>query len=108
MVDLFLHSPIGCGVERKPSVPSAVFDPAIATVKWLQTHALCHTVTGIGLDLFHPLFYHPITIGSLLCFFPPCCLFFYPGADSSKQIYLKTVSHGFSKKLDQISSDQLF
>ena len=108
MVDLFLHPPIGCGVERKPSVPSAGFDPVIATVKRLQTHALDRSVIEIGLDLFYPLFHLPTTIGSLLCVFPPCCPFFCPGPDSSKQIDLKTVSHGFSIKLDQILSDQLF
>ena len=108
MVYLFLHSPIGCGVECKPSVPSARFDPVITTVQRLQTHALSRTVTGIGLDLFHPIFCRPTTIGSLLRVFPPFRLFFCPGPDSSKQIDLKTLSHGFSNKLDQISSDQLF
>lgn len=69
MEDFFLLSPVDCGMECKQSVPSAGFDPVIATVKLLQTHALCRTATGIGLDLFYPLFDHLTTIGSLLCRF---------------------------------------
>jgi hypothetical protein len=66
MVDLFLHLPVECGMERKPAVPSTGFYSMIATVKRLQTHVLGRTVTGIGLYIFYLLFDHPATIDSLL------------------------------------------
>jgi len=68
MVDLFLHLPIDGDVERKPAVPSAGFDPVIATVKRLRITP-CRTATGIGLDLFYLLFDNSTTIVSLLCLF---------------------------------------
>ena len=112
MVDVFLHSPIGCGVEHKPSVPSAGFDPVIATVKGLQIHTLGRTATGRGVDLFYPLCDHPATIGSLFRrFFQRVVSSSALGQTRLSKLISKvlTISYGFSNKLDdQISSDQLF
>ena len=36
--------------NRRTSMPSAGFEPAIPAIKRLQTHALDHTATGIGVQ----------------------------------------------------------